>query len=190
MDPFYPQEEKLIEVACRNAFVQTDSEYLQKARDLYLAFVPRGKDFCRADQKGSFCLLDSCSLVESRHLNDGSTGLVALLAHGFEDEGPSTRSLVEGRKIVGCCVRTGKVASQGSGARLCSHCPHDLARDVIAGPKAKCLGLGAVLAKLRCRKRRPPKSLKAANPVAARSSSWQTAGIAGPCSSVGARRSA
>eukprot|EP00439_Symbiodinium_sp_Y106_P052903 s668_g7.t1 len=64
------EEEKLIEVACRNAFVQTDSEYLQKARDL--------------------------------HLNDGSTGLVALLAHGFEDEGRSTRSLVEGCKPGGC----------------------------------------------------------------------------------------
>ncbi|CAE7034938.1 unnamed protein product [Symbiodinium natans] len=65
------EEEQLIGVACRNAFVQTDSEYLQKARD--------------------------------QHLNDGSTGLVALLAHGFEDEAEApARSLVEGCKPGGC----------------------------------------------------------------------------------------
>ena len=33
---FLAEEEQLIGVACRNAFVQTDSEYLQKARDQHL----------------------------------------------------------------------------------------------------------------------------------------------------------
>ena len=137
------------------------------------------------------CSLDSCSHLVSRHLNDGSTGLVALLAHGFEDEGRSTRSLVEGRKVVGSWVRTGRgqlpVSTRLStlGLQFCIVC--------MLSP----LGVGSrfgdfAMSKTRAVRMRgsAPKNLKAANPVAAQNSSWQTAGTAGPCSSVGARRSA
>ena len=102
-------------------------------------------------------------LYESRHLNDGSTGLVALLAHGFEDEAEApARSLVEGRSFAEFLL---------------------LLLSIYVFEEVYGLESVRVLEK-------SDEKCKAASPGAVPSSLWQTVATAAPCCCAGGKPSA